>query len=266
MSETSTQSIVVGRMQGRVKWVSFNRPEVRNAITLESADLARAQLQAAVAEGARVVVLTGSGGSFCAGADLKAIAMAQGQFSSVREVLLKHYHPLVKAIVELPMPVVAAVDGPAAGIGSDIALACDLRLASESAYFSEIFVNISLIPDGGGTYHLPRLVGMARAMEMAFTGRRVTAAEALDWGMINAVYPGGEFEARVQEFADLLAEKAPLSVRRSKLAIRAALNDQSVEAALEREADLQEELFASEDFREGVGAFLEKRPARFQGK
>lgn len=266
MSQSATEGIVVSEIKDRVKWVRFNRPEIRNAIGLESADLAREEIENAPQQGARVVVLSGSGGSFCSGADLKALAPHMGELTGVGDVLRKHYHPLVKAIAGLPLPVIAAVDGAAAGIGSDIALACDMRLASQRAFFCEVFVNISLIPDGGGTFTLPRLVGLGRALEMAMSGRRVGAEEAHAWGLVNHVYSVDTFEDQVQEFAVQLAEKAPLSIARSKAAMRSALDAGTLDEALEREADLQGELFTSQDFQEGVAAFLQKRPPKFQGK
>jgi len=268
MSQSAaTAPIVTGEVKAGVKWVRFNRPEVRNAVTLESADLARAEIERAASEGARVIVLAGSGGSFSSGADLKAVATAFGsEMPSVKKLLAEHYHPLVKAMVESPLPVIAAVDGAAAGIGCDFALAADIRLASDRAFFSHIFVNISLIPDGGGTFHLPRLVGLGRALEMAMMGQRVSVGEALAWGLVNHVYPAAEFEDQVQQFAATLAKKAPLSLERSKRAMRASLGDHTVGQALAREADLQEELFGSDDFKEGVMAFLSKRPAEFNGK
>ena len=266
MSQASTDEIVVGELKGAVKWVRFNRPEVRNAIALESADLARAEIEKALGEGARVIVLTGSGGSFCAGADLKALAANFDQVVSVKQVLEEHYHPLVLSMVRSPLPIIAAVDGAAAGIGSDIALAADLRVATERAFFAEIFVNINLIPDGGGTFHLPRLIGLGRALEMAMTGERVEARRAAEWGMVNHVWSVEGFEDRVQEFAAALAHKAPLSLERSKRSMRAALCDPDIATSLTREAELQEELIQTEDFRSGVMAFLTKQPPQFQGK
>ncbi len=266
MSTATVAPIVASEMKGAVKWIRFNRPEVKNAITPESALLVRDEMERAAAEGARVVVLTGTGGAFCSGADLKAVAPQMGQRINVRDLLRDSYHKAVLSMTRLPLPVIAAVDGAAAGIGSDIALAADMRLLSENAFFSEIFVHINLIPDGGGTFTLSRLVGSGRALEMAMTGCRVPAKQALEWGLANRVFPVEGFEARVQEFAAELAQKAPLSVARSKEAIRASLGDCTLEEALEREANIQQELIETEDFREGVMAFLTKRKPNFQGK
>lgn len=266
MATAAASDIVVSELRGKVKWIRFNRPEVRNAIAPDSADRVRAELESSQAEGARVVVLTGRGGSFCSGADLKALGPRLGEFTGVRSVLVDHYHPMLRTMTSLPLPVIAAVDGGAAGIGSDIALAADIRLGSATAFFAEIFVNIGLIPDGGGTFTLPRLVGMGRALEMAMTGMRVGAEQALAWGLLNHVFPTAEFEQKVDEYAAALAEKAPLSIARTKAAIRGSLDAGTYAAALTREADLQQELFTSHDFMEGVTAFLEKRPPRFQGK
>lgn len=266
MSQATAAPIVVGELRSRVKWVRFNRPEVRNAIALESADLARDQVEAAAGEGARVIVLTGSKGSFCAGADLKSLSANFGTAVDVRVVLREHYHRLLLAMTQSPLPVIAAVDGPAAGIGCDIALAADMRLVSDSAFFAQNFVNIGLMPDGGGTFTLSRLIGTARAMEMAMTGLRVPAAKALEWGMVNYVYPAAGFEGAVQTFAETLAEKAPLSLARSKQAIRAGLENSTFHEALELEANLQQELIQTEDFPEGVMAFLSKRTPEFKGR
>jgi 2-(1,2-epoxy-1,2-dihydrophenyl)acetyl-CoA isomerase len=259
-----SEPVVVSEIRNAVKWVWFNRPEVRNAVTFECADLMRAAIDAAPDEGARVIVLSGKGGAFCAGADLKNMSGDAAAFD-VKAQLEQHYHPLILSMVNSPLPVLAAIDGAAAGIGSDIALAADIRLVSEKAFLAEIFINIGLLPDGGGTFHLPRLIGLARALEMAMTGMRVNAAQAMGWGLVNHVYPVEDFEAKVQEFAELLAKKAPLSLERSKKAMRAALCDTCIGDSLKREAVMQEELFKSEDFFEGVAAFLEKRAAAFKG-
>ena len=260
-----SEPVVVSEIRDAVKWVCFNRPEVRNAVTFECADLARAAIESAPDDGARVVVLSGRAGAFCAGADLKSMAGDALVAFDVKAQLAQHYHPFVMSMADSPLPVIAAVDGAAAGIGSDIALAADMRLASDKAFFAEIFINIGLLPDGGGTFHLPRIVGLARALEMAMTGQRVPATQAMEWGLVNHVYPAETFEASVQEFASVLAKKAPLSLARSKRAMRAALCDTSLAASLQREAEMQEELFASSDFQEGVAAFLERRSPTFTG-
>jgi len=265
MSNAVSESNVLSEIKDQVKWIWFNRPEVRNALVPDSSDAVREHIEKAPAEGARVVVLGGKGGAFCSGADLKAITQMES-YSGVRDVLVNCYHPLVMAMAKSPLPIIAAVDGAAAGIGCDISLAADMRLISDRAFFAEIFVNISLIPDGGGTFTLPRLVGLGRALEMAATGCRVPAEQAVAWGLANHVYPADTFEEEVHRFAAALAQKAPLSLARSKQAIRQSMNSGSLEEALALEADLQEELSQSSDFPEGVMAFIEKRPPNFQGK
>jgi len=262
---TNDTPVTIKRTDG-VKWVRFNRPEVRNAINIETADLLREELEKSLEEKARVIVLAGRGGAFCSGADLKATDFGLDDTEALCRLLREHYHPLLKTLTGLPIPVIAAVDGPAAGIGCDIALACDIRLASETAVFSEIFGQIGLIPDGGGTYTLPRLVGAGRALEMALTCQPVRADQALEWGLVNHVYPADRFRQHVQSYVERLAFKAPLAVARTKQAIREAMGNVTFEAALEREAELQEDLFGSKDFKEGVAAFLQKRSPNFQGR
>jgi 2-(1,2-epoxy-1,2-dihydrophenyl)acetyl-CoA isomerase len=268
MSTTEQTQEVLAERKGAVKWIWFNRPQVKNALTTDVADQMREEIEKAPGEGARVIVISGKGGAFCSGADLKAAGskMTEGENVSVHDILAYHYHPLVMAMTGSPLPVIAAIDGASAGIGCDIALAADMRLISDRAFFSEIFVNIALMPDGGGSFTLSRLVGSGRALEMAMTGCRVAADKAEAWGLANYVYPTSEFEAKVQEFAAALSEKAPLSIAQSKAAIRANLEGVKFKDALTREAVEQQKLAETEDFPEGVMAFLQKRKPNFQGK
>lgn len=258
--------VVTTQQVGAVKWIRFNRPEVRNAVGVESADRLCEELLAAEKEKARVVVVTGTGGSFCSGADLKAVNVNVTDRGAITSILEDHYHPMLLALAELPMPVIAAVDGAAAGIGCDIALACDIRLASANAVFSEIFGQVGLIPDGGGTFTLQRIVGMGRALEMTLSCRKIGARQALAWGIVSRVFPVERFEQDVQAYAEHLAMGAPLAMARAKKAIREASENRTFEQALKREAELQQDLFVSKDFHEGVSAFVQKRAPRFTGE
>jgi len=260
------QEIITAKRVDTVKWIRFNRPEVRNAISKEGADRLREELESSVDEGARIVVITGKGGAFCAGADLKATGLEPGKTDQLTDILEEHYHPMLMAIAELPIPVIAAVDGVAAGIGSDIALACDIRIASDTAVFVELFINVGLIPDGGGTYTLPRLIGLGRALEMALSGLPVKAEQALEWGLVNQVYPSDNFKRHVQAYAEKFTFKPPLAVERTKKAMREACGEGSFYDALKRESSLQKQLFNSQDFMEGVNAFREKRSPHFRGR
>ena len=254
---------------GGVLTLTINRPQVRNAIDPETMTALRESLiNAADDKQTQVVVITGAGGAFCSGADIQHI-LAEGMENIAErgyQILTAVYGPTLNAIRECPLPVIAAVDGYAAGIGCDMALRCDLRLVSENGIFAELFIRVGMIPDGGGTYLLPRLVGLGRAMEMMFTGEDVPAKQALEYGLANRVFPAETFEADVAAFAQNLASKAPLALRRGKRAMLAALEDSSYENALLREATLQREIFASQDGVEGFQAFLEKRRPQWKGQ
>ncbi len=253
-----TESLLIAK-QGRVTTLTINRPEVRNALDDEVAAALRQAVEACADDGTRCIVLTGAGGTFCSGADIKKGMEAGVTPESVRRTLTQRYHPALQAIRQSPWPVIAAVDGYAAGIGFDFALTCDLRLASDRARFAELFARVGLIPDGGGTYLLPRVIGLGRALELMFTGRDVAADEALRIGLANAVFPAERFADEVAAFADGLARQSPHALRRGKAAMLAAL-DSAYEAALAREADLQTEIFALPDGLEGFAAFVQKRP------
>ena len=245
--------------------LTLNRPEVRNALDDVTVDALRAALLACEQDDTRCIILTGAGGAFSSGADMKkAIAEAYTPEQSYK-LLTDHYAPALKAIRAFPYPVIAAVDGYAAGIGCDMALACDIRLVSERARFAELFIRLGLIPDGGGTYLLPRLIGLGRALEMLFTGADVDAQEAVSIGLANRLYPTDTFMSDVLSYAERISQQSPQALRRGKQAMLASL-DSSYDEALAREAEHQRAILESEDGMEGFLAFNQKRPPVWKGR
>lgn len=246
--------------------IELNRPASMNAWDRQlGVDLLEAVERAATDDGVRAVVVTGAGRGFSSGADLKAgfDPTPEGR-PDVGSALRDRYHPIITGIRHMPKPVVAAVNGPAVGIGFSLALACDLVVAKESAYFLLAFANIGLVPDGGSSLFLPTRVGHARATEMAMLAERVPAAQALEWGLINRVVADDAFEAEV----DALAARLAAGPTRSYAGTKRQLNAMSygrMEEQLELEASIQQEMADSDDFVEGVSAFLAKRPAGFRG-
>jgi 2-(1,2-epoxy-1,2-dihydrophenyl)acetyl-CoA isomerase len=241
--------------------ITLNRPEVMNAL---NRDLRR-DLTVALHAGwaARVIVLTGAGRGFCSGQDLTD---ADGLDAAGFEATLNdEYVPMIQAITEAPVPVIAAVNGVAAGAGANLALACDLVIAAESASFIQAFARIGLIPDAGGTSFLPRRVGLQRAMGAALLAEPVTARQAEAWGMIWEAVPDGQFAEVVAARAGRLAAGPTKAYSALKQALRGAF-DQPLEAQLAIEARLQGQCGASVDFHEGVAAFLEKRAPEFTGR
>jgi len=217
-------------------------------------------------DGVRTVTITGTGRAFSAGADLKAGFEPSPQgHPDVESRLREIYHPIIAGIRRMPKPVLAAVNGPAAGIGCSLALACDLIVARESAYLMLAFVNIGLVPDGGSSLLVPSRVGFARAAEMAMLGERVPARQALEWGLINRVVADDEFEAEVDALAERLATGPTTSYAGTKRQLNAWVYSR-MDEQLALEASIQQEAAASGDFAEGVQAFLERRPARFSGR
>ncbi|MCU9846644.1 enoyl-CoA hydratase-related protein [Defluviimonas sp. WL0024] len=242
--------------------VTLDRPAVMNALNTTM----RAEITDAVgrADGTvRVIVLTGSGRAFCSGQDLGD--RAAGSDFDLERTLAEEYEPMLRAILAARVPVIAAVNGAAAGAGANLALAADVVIAAESASFIQAFTRIGLIPDAGGTFALPRLVGMARAMGAALFAEKVTARQAADWGMIWEAVPDDAFEARWKARAEALAAGPTEAFVRVKQALRASLGN-DLDAQLALEARLQGECGRTADFAEGVAAFLEKRPARFRGR
>lgn len=259
---TPPPSVLVSR-DGAVVRVAIDRPQRRNAVDLPTVAALRSALESAAADqGTRVVVLTGTGDAFCAGADLAATSAEDIAHFDVTAVLREYNNPLVRAIRACPKPVIARVHGPAAGAGMNFALACDLIVASEQATFGQVFVKIGLMPDGGGTYLLPRLVGYHKAFELMALGELVPAAEAARLGIVSRVVPVAELDATV----DALAARLAAAPRVALAAIKAGLQHgetASLAEALEFEATRQDACLHSPDFVEGVTAFLQKRAPVF---
>lgn len=242
--------------------ITLNRPDVMNALTSQLRAEMLEAVQTAAAE-ARVLVITGTGRAFCSGQDLQD-ASARGQLD-LEKTLNEEYVPLLKAITDCPIPTIAAVNGAAAGAGANLALAADVVIATESASFIQAFTRIGLVPDAGGSYWLPRQIGMARAMGAVLFADKITARQAADWGMIYEAVPDAAFANHWQARAKTLAQGPTTAYRGVKHALRASF-DNDLDGQLALEARLQGQCGKTQDFREGVMAFLEKRPARFSGK
>jgi 2-(1,2-epoxy-1,2-dihydrophenyl)acetyl-CoA isomerase len=241
----------------------LNRPERMNAWNAQFArDLLDAIQKAGDDPEIRALAITGAGRAFSSGADLKQ--QDQGGLTDVYSRLTEQYHPIITGLRTIPKPVLAAVNGPAAGIGLSLALACDLVVATGSAYFLLAFVNIGLVPDGGSSLFVPSRVGFTRAAEMAMLGERLDAPKALEWGLINRVWPDDEFAAQADALLDRLAAGATRSYAGTKRQLNRWVYEQ-MEGQLEFEAGIQQEMAASGDFAEGIAAFLDKRPPRFTG-
>ena len=260
------ENILYAANDGIVR-ITLNRPDRLNSFTTAMhAELRDAIDAAKCDESARVLLLTGAGRGFCAGQDLSDRAIAPGQTPvDLGASLDNNYKPLVLALQSLPIPAVCAVNGVAAGAGANVALACDLVIATKSASFIQAFSKIGLIPDSGGTYFLPRLVGTARAMGIAMLGERISAQQAADWGLIWKCVEDAEFAAAVDTLLSDLAQAPTGGLAQTKRALHASASN-TLEAQLDLERDIQRELGMSDDYLEGVTAFLEKRPPKFTGK
>jgi 2-(1,2-epoxy-1,2-dihydrophenyl)acetyl-CoA isomerase len=259
---------LIWEQSGGVGRLTLNRPDSLNAWTPQFGhELLQVLETEAADDSVRAVLVTGAGRGFSSGADLKAgfDPHPDDGRPDVRKELHEVYHPVIAGMRRLEKPIVAAVHGPAVGIGASLAFACDLILAGESAFFGLAFVNIGLMPDGGSTLFVPAAIGKARAFQMALLGERVPASKALDWGLVNFVYPD---DALMGE-ANTLVEKLSAGPTRSYAGSKKALNQMlypNMEAQLDLEAELQHGLARTDDFLEGVSAFVEKREARFAGR
>jgi 2-(1,2-epoxy-1,2-dihydrophenyl)acetyl-CoA isomerase len=246
---------------GAVLTITLNRPDVLNAFNTDMHQALAAALKEARDASVRAVVLTGAGRGFCVGQDLTEFREAPGDIGSR---LRDNYHPSIRALRALEKPVIASVNGAAAGAGMSIACACDLRIAADSASFIPAFINIGLIPDSGGSYFVTRILGAARAFEWLASGKKLTAAEAHAWGLVSEVVESDALPGRAAELAAQLADMPTRGIGMTKRLLDNAA-DATLEEQLEREAQLQTAATQTEDFREGVAAFLEKRPPHFRG-
>jgi 2-(1,2-epoxy-1,2-dihydrophenyl)acetyl-CoA isomerase len=254
---------------GGVATVELARPQALNAWNQQlGLDLLAALARVGESPRARAVVITGAGRAFSSGADLKDFSggelTADGR-PDVYKTLTERYHPIMRAVRELPLPVIAAVNGAAVGIGCSLALCCDLIVAAQSAYFLLAFVNIGLVPDGGSSLFVPSRVGMARASEMALLGERVSAERALQWGLVNRVVADERLTEEVRALAERLASGPTRSYAGTKRQLNSWLYAR-MDEQLELEAEIQREMAGSEDFLEGAMAFLAKRAPSFSGR
>ena len=252
-------------VEAREGWrkITLNRPDKLNSFTIDlHRQLAAALDRAAADEGCRAILLTGAGRGFCAGQDLESIG---NDASGVRDLLTEHYNPLIRRIRAMPKPIVCAVNGVAAGAGANVALACDIVLAARRAKFIQAFAKIALVPDSGGTWFLPRLVGEARAKALALTGEAVSAEQAQSWGMIWRAVDDDALTSESETLVAHLATQPTAALGLIKRALHASVEN-TLDAQLDLEAELQKQASQMPDYAEGIRAFAEKRPAQFTGR
>jgi len=266
-ADASSQPALIEKLEAGVLTLTLNRPERLNALNTALIEGLAAGIKRAAAEpGCRAVLITGAGRGFCAGADLANRAFAPGEARpDLGQALERGINPLIRAVRNLPKPIVCAVNGPAAGAGANIALACDIVLAAKSAKFLQAFARIDLIPDAGGSFFLPRLVGDARARALIMLAEPISAEDAAAWGMIYRAVDDEVLMGEAHTAAERLAAGPTHALGLIKRALLASPGN-SLDAQLNLERDLQREAGASDDYVEGVRAFLEKRPADFMSK
>lgn len=258
-----TYETIILDQRDQVARITLNRPDRLNSFTRQMhVELAQALDEAA---SARVVILTGAGRGFCAGQDLNDRAVAPGEAVDLGDTVEQSWNPLVRRLAAMPQPVIARVNGVAAGAGANIALACDLVVAARSAKFIQSFSALGLIPDSGGSWHLPRLVGQARALGMALTGEPLPAEQAAEWGLIWRCIDDDRLDLEVDALAARLAALPPLGLAAIKSLVRSSWS-RTLDQELDLQRDEMRRLGFTADYREGVAAFLEKRPPVFSGR
>lgn len=257
-------SSILLKIENKVAFITLNRPDVFNSFNREMAILLQKTLDDCANNATvRAIVITGSGKAFCAGQDLKEVTSPDLN-PGFKKILEEHYNPIITRIRNIEKPIIAAVNGVAAGAGANIALACDIVVAAESATFIQAFSKIGLIPDSAGTFFLPRLIGFQKASALMMLGNKVTAAEAVQMGMIYKIYSMGIFEDEINSLAITLANMPTKALGLTKRLLNQSLAN-NLEQQLALESDLQIEASSSNDYQEGVTAFVEKRKPEFKG-
>lgn len=255
---------IITEKKGNTAWITLNRPAVFNSFNKEMAlEMQKSLDQCAQDNQVRAVVITGSGKAFCAGQDLNEVVDPNGP--ALEKIVSEHYNPIINKIRLMEKPVIAAVNGVAAGAGANLALNCDIVIASDKASFIQAFSKIGLIPDSGGTWILPRLIGFARAMALIMTGEKVSAAEAQHMGMIYKTVPSEEFISAIESFSENMGKMPTRGLWYSKKALNKTF-DNDIHEQLDLEHELQYQAGKTTDYEEGVRAFLEKRHPDFKGE
>ena len=253
------------RIENNTAWITLNRPEVFNSFNREMALSLQARLDACETnDEVRAIVIKGNGKAFCAGQDLKEVT-TPGLNPGFKKILEEHYNPIISRIRSIEKPIIAAVNGVAAGAGANIALMCDVVVASERASFIQAFSKIGLIPDSGGTFMLPRLIGFQKASALMLLGDKISAKEAEKLGMVYKVFSSEDFESEVQVLAESLAQMPTKALGMTKRLLNESMSN-DLRSQLELEAKFQIEVAQSDDYKEGVAAFVEKRKPNFKGK